>query len=142
YDQLLRLDPSPIVRLNRAIAIAELDGPQAALAEVDRPPLADYHPYHATRADLLRRLGRRQAARAAFGGAITPTGNTAAAAYLIRRRDQLGERWPRRRAGDQRRRGSTGRLPRQDGQDPHDMVPELRHVAGEEVPCGWIGDLA
>src|SRR5690606_36406196 len=51
YDQLLRLDPSPIVRLNRAIAIAELDGAQAALAEVDRLPLANYHPYHATRAD-------------------------------------------------------------------------------------------
>lgn len=91
YDQLLRLDPSPIVRLNRAIAIAELDGPQAALAEVDRLPLANYHPYHATRADLLRRLGRRQEARAAYDRAITLTGNTAAAAYLIRRRDQLGE---------------------------------------------------
>lgn len=91
YDQLLRLDPSPIVRLNRAIAIAELDGPQAALAEVDRLPLANYHPYHATRADLLRRLGRRQEARAAYDRAITLTGNIAAAAYLIRRRDQLGE---------------------------------------------------
>ena len=60
YDQLVRLDPSPIVALNRAIAVAELDGPQVALAAVDRleDSLAGYHAYHATRADLLRRLGR------------------------------------------------------------------------------------
>ncbi len=60
YDQLVRLDPSPIVALNRAIAIAELDGPEVALAAVDRQDdtLAGYHAYHATRADLLRRLGR------------------------------------------------------------------------------------
>ena len=58
YDQLVRLDPSPIVRLNRAIAVAELDGPQVALAEVDGLPLEGYHAFHATRADLLRRLGR------------------------------------------------------------------------------------
>ena len=60
YDQLVRLDPSPIVRLNRAIAVAELDGPQVALAEVDGLPLEGYHPFHATRADLLRRLGRSE----------------------------------------------------------------------------------
>ncbi len=61
YDQLVRLDPSPIVALNRAIAVAELDGPEVALAQVDRleDRLAGYHAYHATRADLLRRLGRR-----------------------------------------------------------------------------------
>ncbi len=60
YDQLVRLDPSPIVALNRAIAVAELDGPEVALAAVDRleDTLAGYHAYHATRADLLRRLGR------------------------------------------------------------------------------------
>ncbi len=58
YDQLIRLDPSPIVALNRAIAVAELDGPEVALAIVDRleDKLAGYHAYHATRADLLRRL--------------------------------------------------------------------------------------
>ena len=62
YDQLVRLDPSPIVALNRAIAVAELDGPEVALAVVDRlePRLAGYHAYHATRADLLRRLGRER----------------------------------------------------------------------------------
>ena len=62
YDELVRLDPSPIIALNRAIAVAELDGPEVALAAVDRleDELAGYHAYHATRADLLRRLGQSQ----------------------------------------------------------------------------------
>ena len=90
YDQLAVLDPSPIVRLNRAIAVAELDGPEVALAEVDRLPLDGYHLFHATRAELLRRLGRSDQARAAYGRAIELAGNTAEQAYLIRRRDQLG----------------------------------------------------
>jgi RNA polymerase sigma-70 factor (ECF subfamily) len=92
YDQLVRLDSSPIVALNRAIAVAELDGPQVALAAVDRldEPLAGYHADHATRADLLRRLGHSQPARAAYDRAIELTGNTAQAVYLTRRRDQLG----------------------------------------------------
>ena len=89
YDQLVRLDPSPVVRLNRAIAVAELDGPQVALAEVDGLPLTDYHAFHATRADLLRRLGRGGEARAAYDRAIGLAGNTAETAYLTRRRDQL-----------------------------------------------------
>jgi RNA polymerase sigma-70 factor (ECF subfamily) len=92
YDQLARLDPSPIVALNRAIAVAELDGPQVALARVDRleGALAGYHAYHATRADLLRRLGRSQESRAAYDRAIELAGNTAETASLTRRRDQLG----------------------------------------------------
>ena len=89
YDQLVRLDPSPIVRLNRAIAVAELDGPEVALAQVDGLPLADYHAFHATRADLLRRLGRSDESRAAYDRAIELAGNTAETAYLSRRRDQL-----------------------------------------------------
>lgn len=89
YDQLVRLDSSPIVRLNRAIAVAELDGPQVALAEIDRLPLAGYHAFHATRADLLRRLGRSEQARIAYDRAIELAGNSAEAAYLQRRRDQL-----------------------------------------------------
>ncbi|MCW3819987.1 RNA polymerase sigma factor [Micromonospora sp. DR5-3] len=91
YDQLVRLDPSPIIALNRAIAVAELDGPQVALATIDRleDKLAGYHAYHATRADLLRRLGRSQQARAAYDKAIDLAGNTAETAYLTRRRDQL-----------------------------------------------------
>ncbi len=92
YDQLVRLDPSPIVILNRAIAVAELDGPEVALAAVDRlePRLAGYHAYHAARADLLRRLGRSGDARAAYDKAIALAGNTAETAHLTRRRGQLG----------------------------------------------------
>jgi RNA polymerase sigma-70 factor (ECF subfamily) len=92
YDQLVRLDPSPIIALNRAIAVAELDGPQVALAAFDRleDKLAGYHAYHAARADLLRRLGRSRKSRAAYDKAIELAGNTAETAYLTRRRDQLG----------------------------------------------------
>jgi RNA polymerase sigma-70 factor (ECF subfamily) len=91
YDQLVRLDRSPIVELNRAIAVAELDGPEVALAAVDRldEQLAGYHAYHATRADLLRRLGRSAPAREAYDAAIALAGNSAEVAYLARRRDQL-----------------------------------------------------
>ncbi|NEW37527.1 RNA polymerase sigma factor [Nocardia cyriacigeorgica] len=92
YDQLARLDSSPIVALNRAIAVAELDGPEVALAAVDRleDALGGYHAYHATRADLLRRLGRSQDSREAYTRAIELAGNTAETVYLTRRRDQLG----------------------------------------------------
>jgi RNA polymerase sigma-70 factor (ECF subfamily) len=89
YDQLVRLDPSPIVRLNRAIAVAELDGPEVALAQVAGLPLEGYHPFHAARADLLRRLGRTAESRAAYDRALALAGNTAETAYLSRRRDQL-----------------------------------------------------
>jgi RNA polymerase sigma-70 factor (ECF subfamily) len=91
YDQLVRLDPSPIVALNRAVAIAELDGPDVALAILDRlhEALVDYHAYFAARADLLRRLGRSEEAKAAYDRAIALAGNTAESAYLTRRRDQL-----------------------------------------------------
>ncbi|RIQ17850.1 RNA polymerase sigma factor [Jiangella rhizosphaerae] len=92
YDQLVRLDPSPIIVLNRAVAAAELDGPAVALAAVDglEDTLSGYHAYHATRADLLRRLGRSDEARAAYDAAIGLAGNSAEIAYLTRRRDQLG----------------------------------------------------
>jgi RNA polymerase sigma-70 factor (ECF subfamily) len=91
YNQLAHLDPSPIVALNRAIAIAELDGPEVALAAVDRltGQLSGYHAFHATRADLLRRLGRSADSRAAYDQAIARAGNTAEIAYLTRRRHQL-----------------------------------------------------
>lgn len=90
YDRLVRLDPSPVVALNRAVAVAELDGPDVALALVERLPLEGYHAFHATRADLLRRLGRRTEAREAYDRALELAGNTAEAAYLKRRRSQLG----------------------------------------------------
>ncbi len=92
YNQLVRIDASPVVALNRAVAVAELDGPEPALASVDRleVPLVGYHAYHATRADLLRRLGRSRESRAAYDRAIELAGNSAETAYLTRRRDQLG----------------------------------------------------
>jgi RNA polymerase sigma-70 factor (ECF subfamily) len=91
YDQLVRLDSSPIVALNRAVAVAELDGPQVALSEVDQlgDALGDYHAFHATRADLLRRMGDTEGARGAYDRAIELAGNTAETAYLERRRDEL-----------------------------------------------------
>jgi len=89
YDQLTRLDPSPIVALNRAVAVAELDGPEVALALVDPLPLTGYHAWHATRADLLRRLGRSAEAKAAYDAAIAATQNTAERAYLGRKRGEL-----------------------------------------------------
>lgn len=92
YDQLVRLDPSPIVALNRAIAVAELEGADVAWPIVDRlgGALDGYHAFHATRAELLRRLGRREEARNAYDRAIALAGNTAEIAYLSRRRDELG----------------------------------------------------
>jgi RNA polymerase sigma-70 factor (ECF subfamily) len=79
------------VSLNRAIALAELQGPARGLAEVDRlaSDLDGYHAFHATRADLLRRLGRVADAAAAYDRAIALAGNTAEAAALARRRAAL-----------------------------------------------------
>lgn len=92
YDQLARLDTSPIIALNRAVAIAELDGAEVALAIVEKleESLTGYHAFHAVRADLLRRLGRSEDSRSAYDKAIKLTGNSAEIAYLKRRRDQLG----------------------------------------------------
>ena len=89
YDQLMVLTPSPVVALNRAVAVAELDGPQVALALVDALDLTSYHSWHATRADLLRRLGRYDESRAAYAAAIAATDNAAEAAWLTTRMAEL-----------------------------------------------------
>ena len=89
YDQLVALDPNPVVALNRAVAVAELDGPDVALALVDHLPLTGYHAWHVARADLLRRTGRTQEARDEYDAAITATNNTAERAYLTRKRNEL-----------------------------------------------------
>ena len=94
YDQLAVIDPGPVVALNRAVAVAELDGPEVALAQVDRlvasaPALTSYHAFHATRAELLRRLGRSNEAKYAYDAAIAATDNTAERAYLSRKRGEL-----------------------------------------------------
>ena len=89
YGQLLAITPSPVVALNRAVALSELDGPAVGLAEVDRLDLPTYHLWHSTRAELLRRLDRPDDARAAYDAALALTDNAAERAYLTRRRDEL-----------------------------------------------------
>ena len=84
YDHLLAIAPSPVAALNRAVAVAELDGPAAALAVVDALALDGYHLFHAIRADLLRRLGRRDEAALAYAAAIARTDNARERAFLER----------------------------------------------------------
>jgi RNA polymerase sigma-70 factor (ECF subfamily) len=92
YDQLTALAPSPVVALNRAVAVAETEGPKTALALLEALDLDGYHAFHAVRADLLRRLGRDTEAVRAYEAAIALTENTAERAYLERRRKALVRR--------------------------------------------------
>jgi len=85
YDQLMTFTPTAIVALNRAVALAEIRGPQAALELVDELSLERYHLYHAIRADLLRRLGRIDEAAVAYRAAIERTDNAAEVAFLASR---------------------------------------------------------
>jgi RNA polymerase sigma-70 factor (ECF subfamily) len=101
YDQLYAFMPTPVVALNRAVAVAEVAGPRAALALVDDLDLPEYHLYHATRADLLRRLGRLTEAAAAYESGIARTGNAVERDFLRERMQEV-----RRSA-----RGTTQRLP-------------------------------
>ena len=89
YDQLMAVAPSPVVALHRAVAVAEVQGPAAALALVDGLDLDGYHLFHAVRADLLRRLGRDAEAGQAYAAAIARTGNAAERAFLEGRRRSL-----------------------------------------------------
>jgi RNA polymerase sigma-70 factor (ECF subfamily) len=89
YDQLSVLAPTPVVALNRAVALAEVAGPAAALDAVDELPLDGYHLYHATRADLLRRLNRGPEAAAAYDKAIALAENETERAFLSSRRATL-----------------------------------------------------
>jgi RNA polymerase sigma-70 factor, ECF subfamily len=89
YDQLLSLAPSPVVALNRAVAVAEVEGPAAALALVDGLDLDGYHLFHAIRADLLRRLGRMEEAARAYEAAIARSENQAERDFLRRRLEAL-----------------------------------------------------
>jgi RNA polymerase sigma-70 factor (ECF subfamily) len=86
YDQLLACMPTPIVALNRAIAVAELDGPAPALVIVEELDLDNYYLYHAARADLLQRLGRFDDAALAYDMAIAKTANAVERDHLLRRR--------------------------------------------------------
>jgi len=89
YDHLMAVAPSPVVALNRAVAVAETAGPARALALVDALDLDGYHVLHAVRADLLRRLGRDTEAVRAYERAAELTESTAERAYLERRRRSL-----------------------------------------------------
>jgi RNA polymerase sigma-70 factor (ECF subfamily) len=89
YDHLLALDPSPVVELNRAVAVAEVDGPEAALALVEALDLDQFHLLHAIRADLLRRLGRTAEATRAYDAAIQRTDNAVERRFLRLRRNSL-----------------------------------------------------
>jgi RNA polymerase sigma-70 factor, ECF subfamily len=93
YDVLLQIDPSPVIELNRAVAVAMRDGPAIGLALIDtilgRGDLGDYQPAHAARADLCRRLGRDAEARAAYQRALTLTQQEPERRFLIRRMAEL-----------------------------------------------------
>jgi RNA polymerase sigma-70 factor, ECF subfamily len=89
YDLLLAQAPSRVVALNRAVALAEVDGPAAALAVVDGLDLGAYHLFHAIRAELLRRLGRNAEAVLAYAAAIARTENAAEGDFLQRQRQAL-----------------------------------------------------
>jgi len=89
YNLLHSLAPSPVVALNRAVAVAEVEGADAALALIDGLDLGGYHVFHAVRADLLRRLGRSAEAALAYQAAIERTGNAAERAFLRRRLEAL-----------------------------------------------------
>ncbi len=90
YDLLLRLAPTPVVALHRAVAVAEVDGPAVALPLVEALDLDQLHLAHAVRADLLRRLGRRAEAAAAYRAALDRAGNAAERAFLRRRLAEVG----------------------------------------------------
>jgi RNA polymerase sigma-70 factor (ECF subfamily) len=85
YDQLLAITPTPVVALNRAVAVAEVQGPEAALSLVESLDLDRYYLFHAIRADLLRRLGHEAAAALAYEAAVARTQNTTERAFLQRR---------------------------------------------------------
>ncbi|HLL65872.1 MAG TPA: sigma-70 family RNA polymerase sigma factor [Micromonosporaceae bacterium] len=89
YDHLLVHAPGPVVALHRAVAVAEVEGPAAALALVDALDLGGYHLFHAVRADLLRRLARTAEAAEAYDAALAGTQNAAERAFLSRRRAEL-----------------------------------------------------
>jgi RNA polymerase sigma-70 factor (ECF subfamily) len=92
YDQLLSIAPSPVVALNRAVAVAELESPEAALVIVEGLDLQAYYLFHAIRGDLLRRLGHISEADAAYQEAIDRAGNDVERDFLMRQRASLGGR--------------------------------------------------
>ena len=119
YDQLLAVAPGPVVALNRAVAVAEVQGPAAALTIVDGLGLTRYYLFHAIRADLLRRLGGHPDARAAYEAAIALTGNAAERAHLAAAKQGL----------DHPGAVADGQGQERDGEE--DRAGEQRPVPGE-----------
>ena len=91
YDQLMALVPSPVVALNRAVAVAEVHGPGAALTAVDQLDLPRYHLFHSTRGNLLERVGRPAEAREAYDTALALATNDAERRFLERRRHRVSD---------------------------------------------------
>ena len=89
YDQLMEHAPTPVVALNRAVALAEVVGPEEALDVIDRLDLDGYHLFHAARADLLQRLGREADAASAYRAALAIATNDAERTFLERRRQAV-----------------------------------------------------
>jgi RNA polymerase sigma-70 factor (ECF subfamily) len=92
YDQLMAITPNPVVAMNRAVAVGELEGPDKALTLVDELRMERYHLWHAVRADLLRRMGREEEASAAYRKAIELCENSREKEFLEKRLRQLGRR--------------------------------------------------
>jgi RNA polymerase sigma-70 factor (ECF subfamily) len=92
YRVLTELTQSPVVEMNRAVALAEIEGPQAALELIDQLPLDDYRYFHSTRADFLRRLGRNTEARIAYGRSLALTDNKPERRFLEGRMLELRPR--------------------------------------------------
>jgi RNA polymerase sigma-70 factor, ECF subfamily len=111
YDQLAALAPSPVVVLNRAVAVAQIDGPQAALAVVDGLDLGGFYLFHAIRGDLLRRLDQTAEAAQAYDAAIALAENAAERSFLRRRREALtaaaGSQQPPARSDRRQKRPMT-----------------------------------
>ena len=97
YNQLVRIQPSPVVQLNRAVAVAMCDGPEAGLAQIDalleQGDLANYYLAHAARADMCRRLGRTAEARASYEKALALTQQEPERQFLARRIEELRTSW-------------------------------------------------
>ncbi len=89
YDQLLAVMPTPVVALNRAVALAEVGGAETALTAIDSLELDDYYLFHAVRADLLSRVSRNDDARIEYDAALALTSNEAERTFLARARAAL-----------------------------------------------------
>jgi RNA polymerase sigma-70 factor, ECF subfamily len=140
YDQLLAVAPSPVAALNRAVAVAEVDGPAAALDLVDGlapANLGGYYLFHAVRADLLRRLGRTAEAAAAYETAIAQAGNAAERGYLTQAKEHLPRSSSRLPGGLMAARREQERNQLSGGHGSLAEDGELRSPGHSLILCRW-----